>query len=107
MAKKHRVKRQKYVDLLIKVEKEREAYIQHRKKRSREDDGAAERPVDEDESQRKKRRVDPAAAEGTSNVAAPAPVAEGSVPKASETETAPTEETTKSVRKVGTKTRRY
>ncbi len=39
MVKKHREKRQKYVDFLRQVEKEREAYIEKRKatKRQRED----------------------------------------------------------------------
>lgn len=114
MAKKHRVKRQKYVDLLLKAEREREAYLAKQKKRGRETDGEAERAVDEDESQRKKRRVETTtstAESGTSTTktAAVAPVAasNNSKPVTAEEETTTAAPTESKTRKVGAKMRRY
>ncbi|KEG14842.1 hypothetical protein DQ04_00281050 [Trypanosoma grayi] len=52
MAKKHRVKRQKYVEHLLRLEKEREAYLEKRTrpKRSREERNDGERFAEVDES---------------------------------------------------------
>ncbi|CUG94217.1 unnamed protein product [Bodo saltans] len=71
MAKKHREKRQKYVELLREKAKERDAYLEKRnRKRTRdEDEGEANQStsgrVDENTADLKKRRVDPSVAPAT------------------------------------------
>jgi hypothetical protein len=68
MAKKHRERRAKYVELLREKEKERDAYLEKRnRKRTRDEDegddiqGTSSR-ADDNTADLKKRRVDPAAA---------------------------------------------
>eukprot|EP00796_Vickermania_ingenoplastis_P013228 gene13228-9074_t len=65
MPKKHRVKRQKYVEHLLKCEKEREAYLEKRQgaKRSRDErikseEEMAERPPTNEPSSKRRRRDD-------------------------------------------------
>lgn len=74
MVKKHREKRQKYVELLRAKEKEREAYLEKRnRKRSRDEDEGEDQAtatssrVDDNTAELKKRRVDP-------SVVVPAPI---------------------------------
>lgn len=117
MGKKHREKRQKYVELLRQVEKDRETYLDKRnRKRQRHDDdeelgsatgsnatpNTAVRPLDEDESHMKKRRVDTSSATmmGDSRVGVTQPAVDES------TGTAPSADESAS-RKKAAKSKRY
>jgi hypothetical protein len=60
MGKKHREKRQRYVELLRQKEKERDEYLEKRKRRREcpAAGGVQEHDTERDESQRKKRRIE-------------------------------------------------